>query len=540
MTRGDLAVFLGPSLPIVEARRLLAARFLPPVQCGDIFRLRRLRPGAVAIIDGLFETTGAVWHKEILFALEDGIPVFGASSMGALRAAELEPFGMIGFGAIFQAYRDGVYTDDDEVALLHGPAEYGYPPRSEAMVNIRATVAGAVDGGVIGHEAADRLIGCAKGVFYQERTLAGAIALAWGIGSETATRFQQFLDRGGYVDQKREDARALLKHLAHLDAASTWPRPQGPPAHRSSVVLRLHQELAGDVPATDAPDLPRDQRVARQVTSLGRTAPLLRQLSQLLSVVHAIGRTAGEASAADRARATSRHDFGLGPQAGTRRWRASHDLDADGAASLVDRLGVINRTIDGVRRTLGPRAAAARQDTLLLALLRVVDRYVQWRPRTTMPRARVDRAVLLNARRRGGVEFAICRRMATLWSTADWFADDRGLAPRVPLQEHSDEFRRDRGLDRRAATLAWRRANNLDQASYEALVACSARLSMLLEGSLLHALGLVHIADPACWFSDTLRIAGLYRGLSRRLSEPGASRLARGLGLGARGSGLAV
>ena len=45
-----------------------------------------------------------------------GTQVFGAASMGALRAAELAPFGMIGVGAIFAAYRDGRLTGDDEVA----------------------------------------------------------------------------------------------------------------------------------------------------------------------------------------------------------------------------------------------------------------------------------------------------------------------------------------------------------------------------------------------------------------------------------------
>ena len=65
----------------------------------------------------------AVWHKEILLALEDGIAVFGASSMGRSAPRSSTPFGMVGIGAIFEAYRDGIYTDDDEVALLHGPGD---------------------------------------------------------------------------------------------------------------------------------------------------------------------------------------------------------------------------------------------------------------------------------------------------------------------------------------------------------------------------------------------------------------------------------
>ena len=108
----DIVVFLGPSLPVDDARRILPARYLGPARCGDVLRARRLSPRAIALVDGLFASTPATWHKEILLALDDGIAVFGASSMGALRAAELAPFGMIGVGAIFEAYRDGVYTDD--------------------------------------------------------------------------------------------------------------------------------------------------------------------------------------------------------------------------------------------------------------------------------------------------------------------------------------------------------------------------------------------------------------------------------------------
>ena len=76
--------------------------------------------GAIGIIDGYFENIPSVWHKEILWAMSQGIHVFGSASMGALRAAELAPFGMEGVGAIFEAYRDGWLEDDDEVASEDG------------------------------------------------------------------------------------------------------------------------------------------------------------------------------------------------------------------------------------------------------------------------------------------------------------------------------------------------------------------------------------------------------------------------------------
>jgi hypothetical protein len=57
-------VFLGPTLPVAEAMRLLGdAVYLPPVAVGDVYQLvREARPRRIAIIDGYFERMAAVWH----------------------------------------------------------------------------------------------------------------------------------------------------------------------------------------------------------------------------------------------------------------------------------------------------------------------------------------------------------------------------------------------------------------------------------------------------------------------------------------------
>src|SRR5262249_32379648 len=151
-----------PSLPVDDARPILDATYLPPAAMGDVWAIMHLRPKAVVIIDGFFEQTPAVWHKEILYALSRGVHVYGASSMGALRAAELHLFGMIGVGQVFEAFRDGRLEDDDEVAVAHGPAEYGYPSLSDAMVNIRATLRRAEEKGVLDSSAHAAFVGIAK------------------------------------------------------------------------------------------------------------------------------------------------------------------------------------------------------------------------------------------------------------------------------------------------------------------------------------------------------------------------------------------
>src|SRR6266849_5260145 len=145
----SVVIFTGPTLTAADAHNELDAEYLPPAAQGDVYRAAKKGPEIIGIIDGYFERQPSVWHKEILWAMSQGIHVFGSASMGALRAAELVDFGMEGVGAIFEMYRDGVLEDDDEVAVVHGSDEFGFRAGSEAMVDIRCTLAKAVEGGVL-------------------------------------------------------------------------------------------------------------------------------------------------------------------------------------------------------------------------------------------------------------------------------------------------------------------------------------------------------------------------------------------------------
>ena len=88
----NTCVFLGPSLSRKEAVDILPdAEYLPPAAQGDVYRATCRNPQAILIVDGFFDCVPAVWHKEILWAMQDGVHVYGTASMGALRAAELHP-----------------------------------------------------------------------------------------------------------------------------------------------------------------------------------------------------------------------------------------------------------------------------------------------------------------------------------------------------------------------------------------------------------------------------------------------------------------
>src|SRR5262245_61957618 len=166
----NVVVFTGPTLAHAEAQTELDAVYKPPVSQGDLYRVSRLCPTAIGIIDGYFERVPAVWHKEILWAMSQGIHVFGSASMGALRAAELESFGMEGIGVVFTWYRHGTITDDDEVAIVHGTEDTGFLPLSEPMVNIRATLGVAERAGVVGPDSRRTLERVAKELFYPLRS----------------------------------------------------------------------------------------------------------------------------------------------------------------------------------------------------------------------------------------------------------------------------------------------------------------------------------------------------------------------------------
>jgi hypothetical protein len=222
-------IFAGPSLP----PRLRPAgepliEWRPPVRQGELYRAALARPAVIGVIDGYFEVVPTVWHKEILWAMAQGTYVLGAASIGALRAAELDVFGMCGIGAVYEAFRDGVLEDDDEVAVLHGPEELGYPPLTEAMVNIRATFAEAVRRGVIAPELAARLTKIAKALFYKKRSYQAVFetAAASGLPATALSDLIAWLP-AGHIDQKRRDAEAMLEAIrAHLAAAP-------PPLHVS-------------------------------------------------------------------------------------------------------------------------------------------------------------------------------------------------------------------------------------------------------------------------------------------------------------------
>jgi hypothetical protein len=240
-------VFLGPSLSVEQASRLLDATYLPPIQQGDLLRLLDRKPRHVGIIDGYFETVPAVWHKEILLAMSQGVHVFGAASMGAIRAAELHAFGMIGIGTIFGWYRDGDITADDEVAVRHGPAELGYLALSTALVDIRDTCSAALRASIISKPCADALVATARRLPYWERSY-DAVAAELRETQGNADEVSRWL---AYAKEqceslKARDAAALLAEMQRHVGAPWAPKQVDFVFERTVFIERLVAEIAAE------------------------------------------------------------------------------------------------------------------------------------------------------------------------------------------------------------------------------------------------------------------------------------------------------
>jgi hypothetical protein len=209
-----IVVFLGPSLSQDKALQILEADYRPPAKRGDIYQAARDGAEIILLIDGVFFQECSVAHKEVIYAIEAGAKVLGASSMGALRASELDVYGMQGIGRIYQAYKSGHLVSDDEVALVFDP--FTYEPGSEPLVNIRFNLDLAWQMGVISASSRDRLFRCAQAQYFPDRSYERMLSDAtnW-VEEEERQRFREFLAKEGR-DFKKEDAVQALERAKEI------------------------------------------------------------------------------------------------------------------------------------------------------------------------------------------------------------------------------------------------------------------------------------------------------------------------------------
>lgn len=216
-----MIVFAGPSLPPTARNRFSGIDWRPPAEAGHFAKLLDHPPETVCLIDGRFDCRPAPFHKEILALLARGTTVIGAASIGALRAAELDRHGMIGVGAIYRAYRNGLLVGDDEVALVHGNERIGWEAISIAMVDVRATLCRAVRIRLIDRALARALHACWHAVHYVDRDWPLMIKAASGLADPDLLQRIAAL----HVPLKQLDAVACIKAAIASPASPPTPAP---------------------------------------------------------------------------------------------------------------------------------------------------------------------------------------------------------------------------------------------------------------------------------------------------------------------------
>lgn len=207
-----IIVYAGLSIPFDEAKDILDSTdnveviYKRPIQRGDLGHALKEHPDIIAIIDGVFHQNSAVGHKEILNAMNSGVRVYGASSMGALRASELDTLGMVGVGYVYTQYATGEVDSDDDVAVMLDSETL--EAISVPLINMKYVFTNAVSEGIITDDEKDELLKISKKTYYPQRNYAKTLSES-DLDDGKKTELIDFIRTS--PDIKKEDAKELLQ-----------------------------------------------------------------------------------------------------------------------------------------------------------------------------------------------------------------------------------------------------------------------------------------------------------------------------------------
>jgi hypothetical protein len=231
---GRAAVFVGAGLTNEDYGAVDTGliELFPPIRRGGVAKAMDAGYRVISIIDGEFYQSLAVSPKEILIALRAGCHVLGGSSMGALRAAEMDVYGMEGVGLIYQWYRDGVLTRDDDVALMFASLdEHSYHAVTVPMVNVVWLMREYKRLNLMSAATRRKLTAAARRIHWAERTWPGICERAWLAPDECD--LVRAWSKDAATDLKRLDAKLVIE--------------------RTGVAVRLQHDLTPKTMETSRP-----------------------------------------------------------------------------------------------------------------------------------------------------------------------------------------------------------------------------------------------------------------------------------------------
>lgn len=206
-------IYTGLSVDFNDAKEILNENvvYKPPIKRGDIDEALKENPDIIGIIDGVFHQSPAVAHKEILKAMENGVKVIGSSSMGALRASELDSLGMIGIGYVYEQYRNGKITSDDDVAVSLDKDTL--EAISVPLVNMEYVFRNAEKENIITEGEKEELLKIAKEIYYPKR-LYSTVLNKSSLDNNKKDVLIDFIAKS--KDIKKEDGLKLIKYIKEL------------------------------------------------------------------------------------------------------------------------------------------------------------------------------------------------------------------------------------------------------------------------------------------------------------------------------------
>jgi TfuA protein len=209
-------IFLGPSLTHEKARKILDAEYRPPAKKGDFlgFATTANVLTVVGLVDGYFLQDYPPSPIEVYqLIMRKNTVVIGSASLGALRAVELEKFGMIGVGKIFDLYKRGIIDADDEVAVTF--TEEPQSLQSEAMIDIRFNLFIAQRKGIIDEITKKTVARVAKSVYFPYRNYEDVLDKTKDMHPELERDLESFRAyiRTNRRSIKEKDAIRLVKYI---------------------------------------------------------------------------------------------------------------------------------------------------------------------------------------------------------------------------------------------------------------------------------------------------------------------------------------
>ena len=218
-----IIAFAGPSLPqspdLTWKPLLEEVQIRPPAQDGDITAALDEEPQVLVLLDGYYfdgcdHLVPAVKPQELLSALDAGVQIIGAASMGAIYATELNQYGIVGVGQVFEWFRDGILQGNDELIILHLPQEFGYQGITVAVVEVRYALQQLVGDRVLSSTDAQLLIEAIKAQPFTERSLDVILQLACSLLDKTTSELLRLALASNSV--KRSDAKLALQLACSL------------------------------------------------------------------------------------------------------------------------------------------------------------------------------------------------------------------------------------------------------------------------------------------------------------------------------------